>query len=59
MIDRGAKPKSGPGSRRRWGADEDLLIMTEPFDITQVSLKLDRSVDAVYVRRSKLLRGVV
>lgn len=56
LTAKGVTPKSGPGSRPRWTEDEDLLIMAENFDVIMLSKKLDRTVDAIYVRRSKIAR---
>lgn len=59
LVSKGVSPKTGEGSRRKWTIQEDALIMDEFFDIFDLSKKLDRTVDAIYLRRSRILRGLV
>lgn len=56
LLEKGVSAKSGPGSRPRWTSDEDSQILEDDFDVVLLSKKLDRTVEAIYLRRSKLLR---
>jgi len=57
LVAKGTAPKRGPGSRQRWTAEDLLLILDKDFDVVALSKKLNRTVDAIYVKRSKMLRS--
>jgi hypothetical protein len=60
MKAEGTPPASGAGSRPRWTPDEDAAITADDRpDIVTLSKQLGRTVDAIHVRRSRLLRPPV